>query len=143
MQQRMDVKSPKGFAILCLCFVPFLLAVIPAAARQGDGDMVAIATVGALALTYGAWRLTMPRIRVGPEGIAYRGIWLGQWRPTIPWSEVMEIRFTRQSAFRWPTLEIVTPRGKQTAAFPGTSQEKRKAALDLIGQYAGVAYHTP
>lgn len=136
----MDLKSPKGFAIVCAVMGAWGLTAAPQAASNGHWDFLGLSIMGGLVLFYSAWRLVMPRLRITADGIAFRGIWFGKWHPMLSWPEIEAVRFKRLG-LGWPVLVFRT-RQKETkiAAFPGVSAERRSQALSLIEHYAGPAF---
>lgn len=89
-------------------------------------DQVAVGALGVI-LGAGILLLAMPRVRVGPAGIAVRNVVLER---VVPWNEVVDVSFPEGS--RWARVDIADYEYVPVLAIQSVDGERAVDAMDTI-----------
>ena len=89
-------------------------------------DQVAVATLGVV-LGAAILLLAMPRVRVGPAGIAVRNLLLER---VVPWDEVVDVSFPEGS--RWARVDIAAYEYIPVVAIQAVDGERAVEAMETM-----------
>ncbi len=89
-------------------------------------DQVAVASLG-LIIAAAVLLLALPRVRVGPAGIAVRNLVLER---LVPWNEVVDVSFPEGS--RWARVDIAHYEYVPVVAIQAVDGERAVDAMDTL-----------
>jgi len=89
-------------------------------------DQVAVGSIGVL-IACGILLLALPRVRVGPAGIAVRNVVLER---LVPWDEVVGVSFPEGS--RWARVDIADYEYVPVLAIQSVDGERAVDAMDTL-----------
>jgi hypothetical protein len=89
-------------------------------------DQFAVASLGVI-IAAAVLLLTLPRVRVGPAGIAVRNVVLER---LVPWDEVVDISFPEGS--RWARVDIADYEYVPVLAIQAVDGERAVEAMDTL-----------
>ncbi|MCI4676113.1 PH domain-containing protein [Candidatus Mycolicibacterium alkanivorans] len=106
--------------------VGFLLNLRYTGAIIQPADQVAVATLGVI-IAAAILLLALPRVRVGPAGIAVRNVVLER---LVPWNEVVDVSFPEGS--RWARVDIADHEYIPVLAIQSVDGERAIEAMDTL-----------
>lgn len=89
-------------------------------------DQFAVASLGVI-IAAAVLLLTLPRVRVGPAGIAVRNVVLER---LVPWNEVVDVSFPEGS--RWARVDIADYEYVPVLAIQAVDGERAVEAMDTL-----------
>jgi hypothetical protein len=106
--------------------VGFLLNLRYTGAIIQPADQIAVASLGVI-IAAAVLLLTLPRVRVGPAGIAVRNVVLER---LVPWNEVVDVSFPEGS--RWARVDIADYEYVPVLAIQAVDGERAVEAMDTL-----------
>lgn len=106
--------------------VGFLLNLRYTGAIIQPADQVAVGALGVI-IAAGILLLALPRVRVGPAGIAVRNVVLER---LVPWDEVVDVSFPEGS--RWARVDIADYEYVPVLAIQAVDGERAVEAMDTL-----------
>ena len=89
-------------------------------------DQIAVASLGVI-IAAAVLLLALPRVRVGPAGIAVRNVVLER---LVPWNEVVDVSFPQGS--RWARVDIADYEYVPVLAIQAVDGERAVDAMDTL-----------